>query len=184
MWGGTGLAVRKFKLECVLLSVRRCSQLSCVSNSKKMPWNSCIHIIKIAEIPLFVSSHQRRQTGKYVLVLMMSYRWCERITLGCNQPTWVECDPIMIRTNGLWWVQTAWWRHHMETFSTLLAICAGNSAVAGEFPPKRPVTRSFDVFFHLCLNKRLSKTNIGEVGDLKSHRTHYDVIVMRDVCSA
>ena len=45
----------------------------------------------------------------------------------------------------------------METFSTLLAICAGNSPVAGEFPAQRPVTRSFDVFFDLHLNKRLSK---------------------------
>ena len=27
----------------------------------------------------------------------------------------------------------------------------------GEFPTQRPVTRSFDVFFDLCLNKHLSK---------------------------
>ena len=27
----------------------------------------------------------------------------------------------------------------------------------GEFPTQRPVTQSFDVFFDLCLNKRLSK---------------------------
>ena len=45
----------------------------------------------------------------------------------------------------------------METFSALLAICAGNSPVTGEFPTQRPVTRSRDVFFDLCLNKRLSK---------------------------
>ena len=45
----------------------------------------------------------------------------------------------------------------METFSALLAICAGNSPVPGEFPTQRPVTRSFDVFFDLRLNKRLSK---------------------------
>ena len=49
------------------------------------------------------------------------------------------------------------WRHQMETFSVLLAICAGNSPVAGEIPAQRPVTRSFDVFFDLRLNKRLSK---------------------------
>ena len=41
--------------------------------------------------------------------------------------------------------------------STLLALCAGNSLVVGDFPSKRPVARSFDVFFDLCLNKRLSK---------------------------
>ena len=45
----------------------------------------------------------------------------------------------------------------METFSAWLAICAGNSPVPGEFPAQRPVTRSFDVFFELRLNKRLSK---------------------------
>ena len=52
---------------------------------------------------------------------------------------------------------STWWRHQMETFSALLAICAGNSPVPGEFPAQRPVTRSFDVFFDLSLNKRLSK---------------------------
>ena len=45
----------------------------------------------------------------------------------------------------------------METFSALLAICAGNSPVPGEFPTQRPVTRSFDVFFDLRMNKQLSK---------------------------
>ena len=50
-----------------------------------------------------------------------------------------------------------WWRHQMETFSTLLAICAGNSPVIGEFPAQRPVTRSFDVLIDLCPNKRLNK---------------------------
>ena len=45
----------------------------------------------------------------------------------------------------------------MEKYSALLAICAGNSPVPGDFPAQRPVTRSFDVFFYLLLNKRLSK---------------------------
>ena len=49
----------------------------------------------------------------------------------------------------------------METFSALLAICAGNSPVPGEFPTQRPVTRSFDVYFDLRPNKRLSKQSRG-----------------------
>ena len=49
----------------------------------------------------------------------------------------------------------------METLSALLAICAGNSPVPGEFPVQRSVTRSFDVFFDLRLNKRLSKQSWG-----------------------
>ena len=43
----------------------------------------------------------------------------------------------------------------METFSALLAICAGNSPVTGEFPAQRPVTRSFDASFDL----RFEQTN-------------------------
>ena len=50
-----------------------------------------------------------------------------------------------------------WWRHQMETFSALLALCAGNSPVTGEFPEQRPVTRSFDVFFDPRRNKRMNK---------------------------
>ena len=55
----------------------------------------------------------------------------------------------------------SWWRHQMEIFSALLALCAGNSAVTGEFLSKRPVTRSFDVFFDQRLSKRLSKQSWG-----------------------
>ena len=54
-----------------------------------------------------------------------------------------------------------WKRHQMETFSALLTICAGNSLVPGELPAQRPVTRSFDVFFDLRLNKRLIKQSWG-----------------------
>ena len=35
--------------------------------------------------------------------------------------------------------------------------CTGNSPVSCEFPSQRPVTRSFDVFYDLPLNKRSSK---------------------------
>ena len=60
---------------------------------------------------------------------------------------------------SLYW--HVWWRHQMETFSALLAICAGNSPVPGEFPAQRPVTRSSHVFFDLCLNKPLNKQSWG-----------------------
>ena len=63
----------------------------------------------------------------------------------------------------------------METFSVLLAICAGNSPVTGEFPSQRPVTRNFDVFFDLRLNNGWA--NHREAGDLRRHqyRAHYGV---------
>ena len=73
--------------------------------------------------------------------------------------------PCVVRSSSLWYwlcklprggtlctcshlsVDTRW-RHEMETFSALLAICAGNLPVTGEFPTQMPVMRSFDVFFH------------------------------------
>ena len=57
--------------------------------------------------------------------------------------------------------RTAWWRHQMEIFSALLAICAGNSPVPGEFPRQRPVTGSFGVCLDLRPNKRLNKLSWG-----------------------
>ena len=68
------------------------------------------------------------------------------------------------------------WRNKIETFPALLALCAGNSPVTGEFPGQRPVPRNFDVFFDLRLNKRLCK--IVRLVNLRRHRSHYDVTVM------
>ena len=67
----------------------------------------------------------------------------------------------------------ALWRHQIETFFRV------TGPFCGEFtgdPHTRPVTRTFDVFFHLCVNKRL--VNNREAGDLRCHRTHCDIIVM------
>ena len=71
----------------------------------------------------------------------------------------------------------------MEAFSAFLAICAGKSPVPGEFPVQRPVTRNFDIIFHLRLIKRLSKQSNRKAGDLRRYRARYDVTVMtRGIC--
>ena len=64
----------------------------------------------------------------------------------------------------------------METFSALLAFCAGNSPVPDEFSAQRPVTRSFDIFFDLHLNNELSKQSRGWWFETPSD--HCDVSVM------
>ena len=46
-------------------------------------------------------------------------------------------------------IYITWWRHPMGIFSALLALCAGNSPVTGEFPAQRPVTQIFGIFFDL-----------------------------------
>ena len=82
--------------------------------------------------------------------------FCQNENIQCGwwhkfRQNWSNCS----------YFSNSWWRHQMETFYALLAICAGNSPVPGEFPTKRPVTRSFDVFFDLRLNKWLSKQSWG-----------------------
>ena len=64
----------------------------------------------------------------------------------------------------------------MKIFSALLALCAGNSPVNGEFPSQKPVTQSFDAFFDCAWTN--SWVNNRDVGDLRRHRTHYDSAVM------
>ena len=53
-----------------------------------------------------------------------------------------------------------------------VTLCEGNTSATGVFPSQLPVTRGFDVFFDLRLNKRSSK------GELRRHRAYYDVTVM------
>ena len=44
-----------------------------------------------------------------------------------------------------------------KTFSALLVLCEGNPPGTCGFPSQRPVTRSFDIFCDMRLNKRFSK---------------------------
>ena len=76
-------------------------------------------------------------------------------------PQIISCKGLTVEQYTRHIYEFPWWRHQMETFSALLAICAGSSPVPSEFPHKWPVTRSFDVFFDLRLNKRLSKQSWG-----------------------
>ena len=65
----------------------------------------------------------------------------------------------------------------METFSMLLALCAGNSPVPGEYPSQRPVTRS------LMFSLIWPWTNGWDTSDLLGHRTNYDVTAISETIS-
>ena len=65
----------------------------------------------------------------------------------------------------------------METFSALLAICAGNSPVTGEFPNKCHWHGA--LMFPLICAWINDWVNNREAGDLRRHHTHYDVTVMK-----
>ena len=71
---------------------------------------------------------------------------------------------------------TSWWRHQMEPFSALLALCAGNSPVPVNSPHKGQWRGA--LMFSLISAWIDGWVNNGEAGDLRRHLAHYDVIVM------
>ena len=100
----------------------------------------------------------RRHRHHYDVIVMVSLVLNFYQYLRVSVPLcWLQCVFLYIAQN----VSISWWRHQMETFSALLAICAGNSPVSGEFPAQRPVTRNCDVYFDMHPNKRLSKQSWG-----------------------
>ena len=86
-----------------------------------------------------------------------------------QQPAPFQCR----KTIKVW---ASWWRQSMETFSALLAICAGNSPVSGEFPAQSQ-WRGALMFSLICASVSVWENNL-EAGDLRRHRAHYDVSVM------
>ena len=67
--------------------------------------------------------------------------------------------------------ESSWWRHQMETFSALLAICAGpvNSPQKGQW-------RGALMYSLICVWIN-GWVNNRKAGDLRRYRAHYDVIV-------
>ena len=59
------------------------------------------------------------------------------------------------------YICASWWRHQMETFSTLLALCAGNSPV----------------FYFICAWTN-GWVNHRDASDCRRHHVHYDVTAM------
>ena len=68
-----------------------------------------------------------------------------------------------------------WWRHQMEQFSALLALCLGNS------PGNSPHKVQWRGALMLSLIRAWTNgwVNNLEIGDLRRHCAHYDVIVLR-----
>ena len=74
-------------------------------------------------------------------------------------------------------VVRTWWRHQMETFSALLAICAGNSPVPVNSPHKGQ-WRGALMFSLICAWISGWVNNRG-AGDSRRNHAHNDVIVMK-----
>ena len=68
-----------------------------------------------------------------------------------------------------------WWRHQMETFSALLAICVGNSPVNSTHKGQWCGA----LIFSLICARINGWVNNREAGYLRCHHAHYDIIVMK-----
>ena len=79
-----------------------------------------------------------------IMVQTISINQCWKINSILKHHDFVEYFQIMVTSSN-------------GNIFHVTGLCAGNSPVTGEFPSQRPMTRSFDVFFDLRLNKRLSK---------------------------
>ena len=71
----------------------------------------------------------------------------------------------------------SWWRHQMETFSASLTFCAGNSPIPVN-SPHNGQWRGALMFSLICAWITIWVNN-REAGDLRRHRGHYDVNVMK-----
>ena len=72
--------------------------------------------------------------------------------------------------------ELSWWRHQMETFSVLLALCEGNPVVTGGFFSQWPVTGA--LMFSLICAWTNGWENTRYTGDLRRLRALYDGTVM------
>ena len=91
---------------------------------------------------------------------------------GLRNPPWVQTPSG--RTSD--YVMT-WWRHQMDTFSALLAMCAGNSPAPVTSPHKGQWRGA--LMFSLICTRINGWVNNGEAGDLRRHHAHCDVTVMK-----
>ena len=76
-----------------------------------------------------------------------------------------------------WRGRLPWWRHEMETFFALLALCAGNSPVPVNSPHKGQWHGT--LMFSLICHRINGWVNNREAGDPRRRQAHYDVIVMQ-----
>ena len=97
----------------------------------------------------FINTVDRRHATRNIRGTWGQYSICCWLVKSHESPFF----PFNSLSSDRFGANLTWWRHQMETFSALLALCVGNSPVTGEFSAQRPVTRNFDIFFDLGLNK-------------------------------
>ena len=124
----------------------------------------CDILYWLCHLPNVTTTVSRRHMSRRCL-----YRGhlCPSIDIGDKWSNWSTPSPTDL---------ASWWRNQMETFSALLAICAGNPPVPGEFPHKGQWHGALMLIL-ICVWIN-GWVNNGEAGDLRRYHAHYDVTVM------
>ena len=78
------------------------------------------------------------------------------IYIYINDPCYWSGTAIFI-----WFVTGFMMTSSNKNIFRVTVLCVGKSQVNGEFPAQSPVSQSFDVYFDMRLNKRLSKQSQG-----------------------
>ena len=125
---------------------------------------------------MLVQFDTKIRTPHYWPVQGRNHQWIikkARIFMAMIIFMWLMVESIVISTIiG----KASWWRHQMETFSALLALCAGNSPVPVNSLHKGQ-WRGALMFTLLCARINDWVNNRVAV-DLRRHLDHYDVSVM------
>ena len=103
-----------------------------------------------------ISSHTYQD---YLSMLGLKSTHVSERGLKCKPDIWLQARYADVERS------IASWRHQMETFLALLALCAGNSPATGEVPSQRPVTRNLD--FSLICPWAYDWVNNRDAGDLR-----------------
>ena len=135
-------------------------------------FSSYLHSRLVIMNPMFYKHSLRSALVMYRLILPISFKITLLVQGQCYD--WPSTSEPILRSRLLRTFQVTWWRHQMETFSALLATCAGNPVNS----PHKGQWRGALMFSLICawINGRV---NNREAGDLRRHGYHYTVIIMK-----
>ena len=128
-------------------------------------------LCRVRGLSLVVEKKKKKLTQKFLQVT-----WAPNALQVIHNSVQAKNSPDSIWISQPKQYPIAWWRHRMETFSALLAICAGNSPVPVNSPHKGQ-WRGALVFSLICVWIH-DRVNNREAGDLRRYRAHHDVTVM------
>ena len=151
-----------------LLLVQRSTFLQDFSKCNIIYWSLWLTYITIYVFYAVLSS--------YLDLLFYQFKWIVsgniHKTVFCEYRITAKNNAVMSEPPSLQWFRLSFWllgsyRRNINSVFMMTSsngiICrvtgplCGSSPVTGEFPAQKPVTRSFEIFFDLRLNKRLSK---------------------------